>query len=150
MQNLKRQILCAGLAGLCLLAIVGCSSSNLEARRQAHPADYAALNPAEKASVDRGRLQPGMTTNAVLLAWGQPTIISSISTPNGPYIVWEYYRKTTLAQQPSAGKVIVPGSPTPVPYSRVSPEAPPPPRVVEFLDRSAVFHQDKLVNWDPR
>ena len=99
MQNLKRQILCAGLAGLCLLAIVGCSSSNLEARRQAHPADYAALNPAEKASVDRGRLQPGMTTNAVLLAWGQPTIISSISTPNGPYIVWEYYRKTTLARR---------------------------------------------------
>src|ERR1035437_11136663 len=66
------------LTMLSLLLLVGCESSNIAARRQAHVADYAALTAGDKALVDRGQLRQGMSTNAVLIAWGQPTFISTI------------------------------------------------------------------------
>ena len=131
------------LSLLSVLAVIGCQKSNMAERKQ----DYAALSGEDKASVDRGKLREGMTTNAVLIAWGQPSIISTISTPKGPFVFWEYYRKKTVVQDP---QVIVPGSPTPVPQSRVLPGAPPVSRVIEWLDRSAVFHDDRLVNWEPK
>jgi hypothetical protein len=98
--------------------------------------------------VDRGQLRQGMSTNAVLIAWGQPTIISTMSTPNGPFVIWEYYRKRAATNPAVRREVMVPGSPTPVPISRVFPEAAPSfsPPVVESLDRTAVFHKERLVS----
>ena len=137
------------LTMLSLLLLVGCESSHIAARRQAHAADYAALTAEEKALVDRGELRQGMSTNAVLIAWGQPTIISTTPTPNGPFVIWEYYRKRA-ANDPSARReVMVPWSSTPVPESQVFPYAAPSfsPPVVESLDRTAVFHHERLVSW---
>ncbi len=131
------------LSLLSVLAVIGCQKSNIAERKR----DYAALSGEDKDSVDRGKLREGMTTNVVLVAWGQPSIISTISTPNGPFVFWEYYRKKTVVQDP---QVIVPRSPTPVPQSRVLPSAPPASRVIEWLDRTAVFHEDRLVNWEPK
>ncbi len=132
-----------------VLLLVGCESSHIAARRQAHAADYAALTAEEKALVDRGQLRQGMSTNAVLIAWGQPTIISATLTPNGPFITWEYYRKKAVTNPSARGEIMVPGSPTPVPISQVFPEAAPSfsPPVVESLDRTAVFHKERLVSW---
>ena len=145
----KMQILWPCLTMLSLLLFVGCVSSHIAARRQAYAADYAALTAEEKALVDRGQLQQGMSTNAVLIAWGQPTTISTIPTPNGPFVIWEYYRKKTATIQPDRREVMVQGSPTPVPISRVLPEATTSfsPPVVESLDRTAAFHKERLVNW---
>jgi hypothetical protein len=145
----EKQILWPCLTILSLLFFVGCESSHIAARRQAYAADYAALTAKDKALVDRGQLRQGMSTNAVLIAWGQPTTISTIPTPNGPFVIWEYYRKRTATIQPDRREVMVQGSPTPVPISRVFPEATPSfsPPAVESLDRTAAFHKERLVSW---
>ncbi len=55
---------------LSLLLLVGCESSNIATQRKVHATDYAALSTPEKSLVDRGKLCQGMSTNAVLIAWG--------------------------------------------------------------------------------
>ena len=137
---------------LSLLLLVGCESSNSAKQRKVHATDYAALTAQEKALVDQGKLSQGMSTNAVLIAWGQPQIISSMSTPNGPFIVWEYYRKRTITTPSARREFILPRSSTPVPESLVFPNTGPSfsSSVVESLDRSAVFHNEQLVNWTPK
>lgn len=145
----KQQVLWLGLT--LLLPLVGCERAHRAARRRAHPQDYAALSGEEKTAVDRGALRQGMNTNAVLIAWGAPTLVSTMSTPSGPYVIWEYYRKRVAGEQTVRREVIVPWSPTPVPESRLYPTTPPPtPPVVEYLERTAVFHEDRLVNWSPK
>ena len=147
MRGSKKQVVLAGLALVIALGFSGCQSSRASQRKREHASEYAALGGEDKASVDRGQLRVGMTTNAVVLAWGQPTTISTISTPNGPFVFWEYYRKRVVTQDP---QVMVPRSPTPVPQSLAIPGASPRTKVFEYLDRSAVFHDEKLVNWEPR
>jgi len=135
-----------------LLLLVGCESSNIAARRQAYATDYAALSAEEKALVDKGKLRQGMSTNEVLIAWGQPEIISTMDTPNGPFVIWEYYRKRTVTTPSVRREVMVPGSSTPVAESRVFPNAAPSgsSSVVESLERTAAFQNDRLVNWSPK
>jgi hypothetical protein len=137
---------------LSLLLLVGCAGSNIAARRQAHATDYAAMTAQEQASVDRGQLRQGMSTNAVLIAWGQPGLTSTMVTPNGPFVIWEYYRKRAVATPAARREVMVPWSPTPVPENRLLLNAPPAPSTasVEELERSAVFHNQRLVNWSPK
>jgi hypothetical protein len=132
-----------------LLLLVGCESSHIAARRQAYAADYAALTAEDKALVDRGELRQGMSTNAVLIAWGQPSIISTMPTPNGPYVIWEYYQKRAATNPLVRREVMVPWSSTPVPESQVFPEAAGSfsTSTVESLDRSAAFHKERLVGW---
>jgi hypothetical protein len=145
----KKQMLRTCLTMHGLLLLVGCTSSNIAARRQALAADYAALTAKEKALVDRGELRQGMSTNAVLIAWGQPSIISTMLTPNGPFITWEYYRKRTVTDPSVQREIMVPWSSTPVPISQVFPEAARyySSSVVESQDRTAVFHKERLVGW---
>jgi hypothetical protein len=148
----KQQVLWPGVTVLGALILVGCASSKVAPRRQAYANEYTALSAEEKATVDRGALSEGMSTNAVLIAWGEPTTISTISTPNGPFVIWEYYRKKTITEQPVQRELIIPRSSTPVPESRVFPNAgvSHSTRVIESLDRTAVFHDERLVNWSPR
>jgi len=144
---IKNQTLWTCLALLSVLVVIGCEKSAIDERKRAHAGEYAALGGDDQASVNHGMLREGMTTNAVRIAWGQPTVISTISTPNGPFVFWEYYRKKTVVEDP---QVMVPRSPTPVPQSRVLPGTAPKSRVVEWLDRTAVFHDERLVNWEPK
>jgi hypothetical protein len=150
MRMSKQQILWTCLTLLSPLLLIGCESAQIAARRQAQAADYAALTAEEKALVDRGKLRQGMSTNAVLIAWGQPSIVSTTPTPNGPFVTWEYYRKRAGTDPSVRREVMVPWSSTPVPVSRVCPDAAPSPLtppVVELLDRTAIFHKERLVNW---
>ena len=142
----KMQILWPCLTMLSLLLFVGCESSHIAARRQAYAADYATLTAEDKALVDRGELRQGMSTNAVLIAWGQP---STMPTPNGPYVIWEYYQKRAATNPLVRREVMVPWSSTPVPESQVFPEAAGSfsTSTVESLDRSAAFHKERLVGW---
>ncbi len=137
---------------LSVLLLVGCASSNVAAWRQAHATDYAALSAADKAAVDKGKVREGMSTNAVLIAWGRPDIVSTMSTPNGPFVIWEYYRKRTITTPSPRREAMVPWSSTPVPDSRLFPNTAPTfsTSVVETLEHTAAFHNERLVNWSPR
>jgi outer membrane protein assembly factor BamE (lipoprotein component of BamABCDE complex) len=65
------------------LTLTGCATT--EARISQHPEMYQLLSPTDQALVSQGQIRPGMTTDAVWLAWG---------TPGGPYYYgpfdWSY------------------------------------------------------------
>ena len=80
-------LLAGGLALLC-----GCATSSIEQRRAQRAEAYAALSPEARAQVDRGEIADGMSTNAVFIAWGRPTKITTRSGNDGKEIEWWYYR----------------------------------------------------------
>ena len=59
--------------GLGLLAS-SCAPSTPQTRIQQHPQQFAALNAKEQSLVQRGELAKSMSPNAVLLAWGSPSM----------------------------------------------------------------------------
>ena len=80
-------LLAGGLALLC-----GCATSSIEKRRAQRPEAYAALSSDARAQVDRGEIAEGMDTNAVFIAWGRPTKITTRSGNDRREIEWWYYR----------------------------------------------------------
>lgn len=59
-------------AGLATLLIVSCAPSTPAARIQANPAVFENLSPAHRELVRQGRLENGMSPDAVYIAWGRP------------------------------------------------------------------------------
>ncbi len=56
------------------LVASSCAPSTPQARIQQHPEIFAALPAKERELVQRGEITKGMSQNAVLLAWGPPTL----------------------------------------------------------------------------
>lgn len=72
---LQRFVQVAAIAGL-VFSISNCAMNTPQGRIQKNPAAFAALSSAEKSLVEQGKIQPGMTREAVVLAWGKPSAIS--------------------------------------------------------------------------
>lgn len=77
--------------GLCLVLLCGCST--VTARKQEKAAAYTSLSEAERALVDERRIQRGMDTNAVYIAWGKPSVVRTQppAINSGSDQVWIYY-----------------------------------------------------------
>ncbi len=161
--NIRRTQLLIAVSGLfCITVLLGCqsSSSRLAERKEAHAAEYAALTPEERTSVDRGALREGMRPDAVVIAWGQPSIVST----NGEFIIWEYYTKRIVIAPPTQTQTWGPWSSPPVmdtqraqvrSYHTTSatysaPPNRPPAGMRETLDGTAVFQHDRLLSWSPK
>ncbi len=71
----------------CLVLLCGCSS--ISQRKQENAAAFASLSPAEKDLVSSGRIERGMDTNAVYIAWGKPSTI--LMEPPATDQTWIYY-----------------------------------------------------------
>jgi hypothetical protein len=80
-------LLAGGLALLC-----GCATSSIEQRRAQRAEAYAALSPEVRAQVDRGEVAQGMGMDAVFIAWGRPTKVTTRSGNDGREVEWWYYR----------------------------------------------------------
>ncbi len=83
------------LLALWLLPLVAClagciSRPTIQSRIQQRNAAYAALTPAVKQLVAEGRIQAGMDTNAVYMAWGRPEEILQSGDQRGEYTTWVY------------------------------------------------------------
>lgn len=76
--------------GLYLILLGGCST--LTARKQEKAAAYASLSEAARELVDQRRIQRGMDTNAVYIAWGKPSVVRTQppATNSGSDQVWIY------------------------------------------------------------
>jgi hypothetical protein len=53
-------------------AVLFASCSTVGTRISGHPEIYQSLSPQDQALVSRGQIRPGMSQNAVWLAWGSP------------------------------------------------------------------------------
>lgn len=84
------KILLFPLAVISLALLASCASTP-DSRIARAPEVFQSLSPEDQALVREGRLRPGMTEDAVLLAMGRPsTILESVdkNTPTGR--VWLY------------------------------------------------------------
>lgn len=77
------------LIGVFVLA--GCATqSTVQTRIQERADAYAAFSPEVKQSVAASRVQFGMDTNAVYIAWGKPDEILESGNQHGEYTTWVY------------------------------------------------------------
>lgn len=60
---------------LALLICTGCATSTIQTRKQERHGIYSALPPEERNLVDQGRINVGMSKDAVYIAWGKPSEI---------------------------------------------------------------------------
>lgn len=88
--NVRKFLGLAILAAI-VLQLTGCASMpSLSKRKQERYAAYEALPPDQKALVDTGRVKAGMNTDAVYIAWGNPSQIVSGGNAAGETTTWFY------------------------------------------------------------
>jgi len=72
------------------LVASSCVPSTPQARIQQHPEIYASLSPKQQALVQRGELVKGMPPQAVVLAWGPPSMRYEGYHKGNPSMRWDY------------------------------------------------------------
>jgi len=79
----------AGIA-LALAMLAGCATQTIQSRKQERYAAYAALSPEMRDAVDRGMIKVGMPMDAVYIAWGSPSQVTSGGNASGEVTTWLY------------------------------------------------------------
>src|SRR5207247_9256459 len=109
------------------------SCATTEARISQHPEMYQRLSPTNQALVSQGQIRPGMTTDAVWLAWGTPDQKLPGNVRGRPTETWVYIRYNT---PPSYGGPYYYG---PFDWSYIPPKFPYPSKGVTFSNGRVVF-----------
>ena len=63
------------------ILLTGCAGSKIVARKRERAAGYAELPAAQQQLVNGGRIDAGMSTNAVYVAWGNPATTVAATAP---------------------------------------------------------------------
>lgn len=74
-----------------ILCLTGCvTRSTVQTREQERNAVYESFSPEVKQMVSAGRIQAGMDTNAVYIAWGKPEEVLESGDQRGVFTTWVY------------------------------------------------------------
>lgn len=76
------------LAAMVLLS--GCATSTIESRKKERYQAYSELTPEQRAALDAGQIQIGLTMDAVYVAWGKPHQVVKAGTAAGEQTTWLY------------------------------------------------------------
>ena len=113
------------------LIFTGCATT--EARISQHPEMYQRLSSRDQSLVSQGQIRPGMTMDAVWLAWGTPDQKIPANVGDGHGETWVYVRYET---PPSYGGPYYYG---PFDWSYIPPKFVYPSRGVTFSNDKVVF-----------
>jgi len=113
------------------LIFPGCATT--EARISRHPEMYQRLSSRDQSLVSQGQIRPGMTMDAVWLAWGTPDQKIPANAGDGHGETWVYLRYET---PPSYGGPYYYG---PFDWSYIPPKFVYPSRGVTFSNGKVVF-----------
>ena len=113
------------------LIFTGCATT--EARISRHPEMYQRLSSRDQSLVSQGQIRPGMTMDAVWLAWGTPDQKTPANVGDGRGETWVYLRYET---PPSYGGPYYYG---PFDWSYIPPKFVYPSRGVTFSNGKVVF-----------
>nr|UXE46134.1 hypothetical protein Hi04_10k_c5714_00024 [uncultured bacterium] len=119
-----------GIAAATLI-FTGCATT--EARISQHPEMYQRLSSRDQALVSQGQIRPGMTMDAVWLAWGTPDQKVPANAGDRRAETWVYLRYAT---PPSYGGPYYYG---PFDWSYIPPKFVYPSRGVTFSNDRVVF-----------
>src|SRR5437899_10312266 len=130
---MQRRVLSVALTfGIAVGIMTLTSCSTTEARISQHPEMYQRLSPSDQALVSQGQIRPGMTMDAVWLAWGTTDQSIPDKMRVRPTETWVYLRYET---PPSYGGPYYYGS---FAWSYIPPTIVYPPQAVTF-PHSTVF-----------
>ena len=115
------------------LILVGCATT--QSRISQHPEIYQRLSARDQALVSQGQLRPGMTMDAVWLAWGTPDQEIPDNMGDRPTETWLYLRYQT---PPSYGSPYYYG---PFDWSYIPPKFPYASKGATFSNGRVVFFQ---------
>src|SRR5438046_8945163 len=90
---MRRQVTFILMLGILALADAGCQSSGVAQRRAQRPEAYHSLDATTQRLVNQGKVQNGMDTNAVFIAWGPPTDAFTVDIPGGQRLIWTYEKE---------------------------------------------------------
>jgi hypothetical protein len=129
------------LVGISLSLIALCGCSTVGARRQEKAAAFASMPPAKQQLVEGGQIELGMDTNAVYIAWGKPSSVSTQAAPNGSGTddTWFYYGNRPVLVPDWA---FVPNY-----YGYWSPEYTPRHYAVSYTKAEVSFHNGRVVSF---
>ena len=99
----RRFYLGASTLGLAAGALILTSCSTPETRISDNPNLYQSLSPRERALVSQGQIRPGMSRNAVWLAWGSPDQKIIANMRGRPTETWIYVYYATYPYYPYYG-----------------------------------------------
>jgi hypothetical protein len=122
--------------GLAAGALLLTSCATTEARISKHPEIYQRLSPRDQALVSQGQIRPGMSMDAVWLAWGSPDQKIPGERRGRPTETWMYVRYDTPF--PSYGAPYYYG---PFDWSYIPPKFPYLSKGVTFSNGGVVFFQ---------
>jgi hypothetical protein len=114
-------------------ALILTSCANPSARISQHPEMYQSLSQTDQALVNQGQIRPGMTMDAVWLAWGAPDQKIPGNAHGRPTETWVYIRYAT---PPSYGGPYYYG---PFDWSYIPPKFVYPSKGVTFSNGRVVF-----------
>src|SRR5438270_13235212 len=98
---MKRRVPCVALNfRIAATALLFTSCGTTGQRISQHPEIYQRLSPRDQALVSQGQIRPGMTMDAVWLAWGTPEQKIPCYGRARPTETWVYLRYET---RPSSG-----------------------------------------------
>ena len=115
------------------LILVGCATT--QSRISQHPEIYQRLSARDQALVSQGQIRPGMTMDAVWLAWGTPDQEIPDNMGDRPTETWLYLRYQT---PPSYGSPYYYG---PFDWSYIPPRFPYASKGATFSNGRVVFFQ---------
>jgi len=78
------------IAGAIAMLAASCAPNTPAARIDRNPGLYEALPAEHRKQVREGRIDRGMSEDAVLLAWGRPSRQLEMVRPEGPAVRWDY------------------------------------------------------------
>lgn len=73
-----------------LLWMAGCAETGFEARKHERWLSYGGLPQEQRDFVERGWIATGMSSDAVYIAWGPPSVEQSGEGPEGQWRIWRY------------------------------------------------------------
>jgi hypothetical protein len=131
---MQRRVLSVALTfGIAVGIMTLTSCATTEARISQHPEMYQRLSPSDQALVSQGQIRPGMTMDAVWLAWGTPDQRIPDKMRIRPTETWVYLRYET---PPSYGGPYYYG---PFDWSYIPPKFVYPSKGVTFSNGRVVF-----------
>ena len=74
--------------------LTGCAGNKIASRKRDRPAAYAALSQAHQRLADEGRIDVGMSSDGVYIAWGKPSMMVPTTPGN---VTWIYRCSDTTA-----------------------------------------------------
>ena len=95
--NMRKKIIIPATAALFALVFSSCATNNTPTTRiSKSPEIFQQLSPSDQELAKQGKVKEGMTKNAVLIAWGEPSKINKGSKDGAGFEKWYYATSTPV------------------------------------------------------